>query len=175
MWLNCVIPFAYSLPFWFKFNSWFNFFIFLISLWGGYFFYFIDYFISPFYHELPDGKNQQYIYLLKRKQYFSYLKYCFINRHLYQKLLTRSMLFVALVLPLTLLMITSVGSVIGMGLTLGLSLANLIYIFSLKIDTLKLINFFSFYHQAITATQLRNIKILFSITLFLLTLLALYK
>lgn len=175
MLISLLLPIVYGSIFWFSFANYQSWLWFIASLYLGYNFHIFDYLLNPFYAEANSQFEVDALYLFKQKKYFSYLKYVLMNRKLAVKLMSKSILFVGTSLPLTLFMITSSGSIIGKGLTMGLCLANLKLLVSLQPNSVSFVNFFGQSNQKITQQQLINVKIVFMVGFILLTILALVQ
>ncbi len=167
--ISLVLPIIYGLPFWFSFVDFWSWLWFVVGLYLGFNFHIFDYLLCPFYGATESKFESEAKKLLKEKKYFSYLKYALVNRKDADQLLTKSIIFVAISIPLALFMITSSGSQVGIGLTLGLCLANAKFMYALKYNSAAFLNFFGKSYHLITEQHLQNAKAIYLVCFGLLS------
>lgn len=116
------LPFVYSAIFFFSFPSLLQFVFFVIGVVFGFQILFLDRFIHAFYL-YPDTEFNQLVRAYWQKgNYLGAIKALAQAESLQEKLLTRSALFLIVYVLLTLFVLTSTGSVFGIGMMLGLGL-----------------------------------------------------
>jgi hypothetical protein len=119
---SLIILFFYAVPFWFHFPSPLVYLQFVLGLIIGFFIILIDRVTHAFYL-YPESEFNQIIHqLIKQKKYFRALTILLTADDLQPKLLTRSALFLGVYIALTIFVLTSTGSTLGIGLVFGLGL-----------------------------------------------------
>lgn len=95
---------------------------FLIGVGGGFLLHLVDYFLFLYYGDpnLPVVNYGQQLF--KNKKFFQLVGYALSRRKLMTSLLSRSLLFLGVLIPLSFFVITSTTSFFGKGLILGIML-----------------------------------------------------
>lgn len=120
--VHLLLPLAYGLLFFRSFPNWVSLLVFVIGCVIGFQILFLDRFVHAFYL-FPDTEfNTLVRELWKKKEYVGVIKALMQAGTLQQKLLTRSIVFFIVYLLLTIFVLTSTGSVGGIGLMLGMGL-----------------------------------------------------
>jgi hypothetical protein len=116
------LPLIYSALFFFSFPIWYLFALFLIGVMIGFAVIYADRLLHAFYL-YPDTEFNQLLQTeWKRKNVFGVWNLLIQAEGHQEKLLTRSILFLAVYAVLTFFVLTSTGSMVGIGLMLGMGL-----------------------------------------------------
>ncbi len=120
--LSFIPLFIYGVIFFFRFSHSLEYGLFLAGLSMGYFFIIIDHLLYFYYAVDSIPFVQHGRSLFKQKRYIALLRFALKNRNSMTRMITRSVLFVGVYIPLSFYIITSSQSTIGLGLVLGLGL-----------------------------------------------------
>lgn len=161
-----LLPLVYSLCFWLTLDTWLLRLLFSVAVVTGYWLHAVDYGLYFFYadaqHEwLSAGKNY-----FSRGQYGRFITLAWQHRREMQHLITHSLLFIVLYVPLAFFVLTSSGAVFGMGLVLGIGL----YLIWLLFHTVTLTTTGS---AALSVTETTSLKWIMTIGFIVLSLLLL--
>lgn len=122
MLMHLILPLVYSVIFYFRFPDLITFVLFVVGTVFGFQLLFLDRFIHAFYLYPETEFNTLVRQQWKRGDYFGVIKTLAQAETLQEKLLTRSALFLAVYVLLTVFVLTSTGSVFGIGMMLGMGL-----------------------------------------------------
>jgi hypothetical protein len=120
--LKRFFPFLYPLIFLIAFPDLFLMAQFICGYFVGFYFFLVDRFLHAFFLYPETEFNQLVQKALKDKKYLQMVKVLLQADTLQEKLLTRSILFFCIYIALTFFVMTSTGSIIGIGLMLGLGM-----------------------------------------------------
>jgi hypothetical protein len=119
---HLLVPLLYSLLFIGTFPLGWPYAQFAAGVFVGFAFFWLDRILHVFFVD-PDHQFHQVVRQSWREgKYFSAVKLIFTQRDLQEKLITRSVLFFLTYLAVTLFVLTSTGSLFGIGLVLGIGL-----------------------------------------------------
>jgi len=172
--LVLILVFSYSLLFLLKLSplSW----IFLvIGLIVGFFIYFFDYLLYPFYAD----EDLELVSIAKKywtqKNYHHYLQLIWLNQKTVVHLMSRSFLFIILYFPLAIFVLSASSQVFGKGVVLGLGLNLVIKLWQLKNNREDFHqNFFWQAEKQISELVINRMVMGFTLLFVLLTILALF-
>jgi len=120
--IHLILPFLYSLLFIGSFPNFLSFGLIILGVFIGFQILFFDRVLHAFYLYPETEFNQLVRSLWANKDYVGVVKALVQAETLQEKLLTRSTLFLIVYLLMTVFVLTSTGSVIGIGLMLGMGL-----------------------------------------------------
>ena len=119
---HILLPIIYSLLFYFSFPTLVQFIFFVLGTFLGFQLLFLDRFVHAFYLYPNTEFNTLVRQLWLQGNYLGVIKALAQAETLQEKLLTRSALFLIVYLILTIFVLTSTGSVFGIGMMLGIGL-----------------------------------------------------
>ncbi len=119
---HLLIPLLYSLFFWPIFRDPVLLTEFTIGVYIGFLIFFLDRFLHVFFLE-PEAELSKIVReLWRNKQVTKVVKAVVIGRNLQERLITRSVFFLIAYVATAIFILTSTGSVLGMGVVLGIGL-----------------------------------------------------
>lgn len=122
MWGHLFLPLLYCLPFFRSFPSLWEYFFFAVGVSVGWSLLWVDRLVHAFYLYPETEFNQLLRHSWQQRQYRALISALMQAGSLQEKLLMRSTLFFLVYLALTVFVLTSTGSVFGIGLMLGMGL-----------------------------------------------------
>jgi hypothetical protein len=120
MLLHLLLPFVYALLFVFSFPNYYYFAQFVVGVVIGFSLFFFDRLAHVFFIQPETEFSQLVKESWRKKDIIGIIKLLSVAKTLQEHLTTRSVLFLCIYIILTIFVITSTGSTLGVGLVLGL-------------------------------------------------------
>lgn len=120
--LHLIVPVVYAVPFFFVFPDKWMYLQFLLGFVFGFLIFILDRFLHVFFIQPESEFSQQVKARWNERNFKEVVQLFVVARQQQQELMTRSVLFFIVYIGLAIYILTSTGSVVGMGLILGIGL-----------------------------------------------------